>query len=621
MDMNSEKSNKKSDVNVSANELVNINDSKKTNEKPMNNKSSIKNNSSDIIKPSNLIAINNNKTMLSKNNNNQEAHIKKNGFLSRLTSGIQRFSFRNTSKKNVKNSSEVDENNFVKRSSSDENKLEEKNVNLNNKNLKENVNAFNNKNKAEKSTDFIYIPLKGPVSNKTVVGGAECIGIDEPDAADNSYFEQNMNLMNSNTPDNILVAKPPLPKHPPRVIGSASKRPVKTPPQRFSHQPRSNEFDTKGSYTDLMTTGLAPNSSSISGARNLTASQKNLGLIETNLDTDETFVCGKTLSLMELGFPLSQHNYIRENGTSKGPAHQPNAPWRPHKSMEFLLDKENQQSMYAPENELRKSHDHDSNLSVHQLRIQSSLQKLNVPDWYTQNKAACTPIIQPLLRKRNSDVGRRWAGLSSKTTSLSSLGSFRSDDSPVISSPSPTPGRYGHSGFSRWSTSHLNSNPASPTSSARNSLSRNNLNSSNTSYTKISPTITKTNVRTSFRQPYLGWRSQEKLSQPRTSNERLASSLHIQPAPVTSEIQTSIKEVTSAIVHYVNDKTNQASRSRSTSPKQQSWLESSLLDKQPLQNSNILNAANSRLNNNNNNTQNSTVKRTENFLIGESTLI
>ena len=35
--------------------------------------------------------------------------------------------------------------------------------------------------------------------------------------------------------------------------------------------------------------------------------------------------------------------------------------------------------------------------------------------------------------------------------------------------------------------------------------------------------------------------------------------------PVTPEIQTSIKEVTSAIVHYVNDQTNQQ-RSRSTSP-------------------------------------------------------
>ena len=51
---------------------------------------------------------------------------------------------------------------------------------------------------------------------------------------------------------------------------------------------------------------------------------------------------------------------------------------------------------------------------------------------------------------------------------------------------------------------------------------------------------------------------------------RLASSLMSQKQaeqPVaTPEIQSSIKEVTSAIVHYVNDQTNRGSRSRSFSP-------------------------------------------------------
>lgn len=41
-----------------------------------------------------------------------------------------------------------------------------------------------------------------------------------------------------------------------------------------------------------------------------------------------------------------------------------------------------------------------------------------------------------ILRKRNSESGGRWQGLSSKTTSLSSLGSNRSDRSPVMLSPS-----------------------------------------------------------------------------------------------------------------------------------------------------------------------------------------
>jgi hypothetical protein len=60
-------------------------------------------------------------------------------------------------------------------------------------------------------------------------------------------------------------------------------------------------------------------------------------------------------------------------------------------------------------------------------------------------------------------------------------------------------------------------------------------------------------------------------------NSRLAQSMqkqsdanhhqHHQQQPIaTPEIQSSIKEVTSAIVHYVNDQTNRGSRSRSVSP-------------------------------------------------------
>ncbi len=39
-----------------------------------------------------------------------------------------------------------------------------------------------------------------------------------------------------------------------------------------------------------------------------------------------------------------------------------------------------------------------------------------------------------------------------------------------------------------------------------------------------------------------------------------------QEPAVTPEIQSSIKEVTSAIVHFVNDQADRTSRSRSTSP-------------------------------------------------------
>lgn len=277
-----------------------------------------------------------------------------------------------------------------------------------------------------------------------------------------------------------------------------------------------------------------------------------------------------------------------------------------------------------PENELQKSHETGTNLSEHQLRVQASLQRLNIPDWYKQysgkdgapnqtipNATAGAAGAGGILRKRNSDVGR-WTGLSSKTTSLSSLGSHRSDRSPVMLSPSAHSHHGGQTGFSRWSTSHLNSNQTSPSVSTRGSFTRGGLNASVISgYSTASTTAGATAaapggansaIRNSFRQPYLGWRSQEKLAQPRTPAERLASSLlsqqklkeqqqqqqhqhqnqqKVEPV-VTPEIQSSIKEVTSAIVHYVNDQTNRHSRSRSTSPSQRCWLESSFVGTKPL---------------------------------------
>lgn len=70
----------------------------------------------------------------------------------------------------------------------------------------------------------------------------------------------------------------------------------------------------------------------------------------------------------------------------------------------------------------------------------------------------------------------------------------KSDSTGTLLSPSPTPPV-----FSRWSTSLLNSAGSSPASSARSSFNH--------------------------RQPYLGWRSQERLTNPRTPAERLAQGI------------------------------------------------------------------------------------------------
>lgn len=82
--------------------------------------------------------------------------------------------------------------------------------------------------------------------------------------------------------------------------------------------------------------------------------------------------------------------------------------------------------LQAPENELQKGNG-ERKMSEHELRVQRSLQKLNVPEWY---KNSAVPA-QGFILKRHSDAGQnaqqqhqRWNTntLPSKTTSLSSLG-------------------------------------------------------------------------------------------------------------------------------------------------------------------------------------------------------
>lgn len=173
-----------------------------------------------------------------------------------------------------------------------------------------------------------------------------------------------------------------------------------------------------------------------------------------------------------------------------------------------------------PENELQKSHDNNANLSEYQLKVQASLQKLNIPEWFRQyqdsaGKAAeaGAGYVPGSFAKKRAAEGHRWTGLNSKTTSLSSLGSHRSDRSPLMLSPSAQ-SHHGNTGFSRWSTSHLNS--TSPSASTRGSFTRGGPNASFMS----GQSSASDSVRNSFRKPYMGWRSQEKLAQPRTPHER-----------------------------------------------------------------------------------------------------
>lgn len=86
--------------------------------------------------------------------------------------------------------------------------------------------------------------------------------------------------------------------------------------------------------------------------------------------------------------------------------------------------------LQPPENELQKIGERVP--SEHELRVQRSLQRLNVPDWYKNSPAA----RDGFRLKRHSDASQHggWRALGSKTTSLSSLSSS--------SNRQPTTGKY-----------------------------------------------------------------------------------------------------------------------------------------------------------------------------------
>ncbi|XP_060850641.1 uncharacterized protein LOC132929351 isoform X1 [Rhopalosiphum padi] len=340
--------------------------------------------------------------------------------------------------------------------------------------------------------------------------------------------------------------KPPLPPQPPSADGYVTRRRLVYDENRGSRLPPPPALPTAGSRASLQSRSPA--------AVAMSRPDHRAGLLETDLDSNVTRTSSSSLmmggggcspnkkarSLLDLGASSAKLSLApNDSNRSSADGSSSNTTDYRAKSMEFLLDKENQAAVQAPENELRKVNVNSGEriLSEHELRIQRSLQRLNLPEWYK----TCNVPAQGFILKRHSDAGY--------TTSMSSLSSNQSQSPKMYSNYNNTllsPQTHAATkNFSRWSTSRLNgsnSNSTSPCSSTRSSFN--------------------------YRQPYLGWRSQEKLSKPRTPAERLAAGLLAQqqhePTCQTSlsEVQSSIKEVTSAIANYVSSSTPDGSKER-----------------------------------------------------------
>lgn len=306
------------------------------------------------VQVANLMTNKNNNIEKNLNNKFEVQKVKKkDGFLSRISSGL-RFSFRGKKgSKSQSNANSVYNYNQFDGSQPDYTKKQ------------------NAKVTRQNNQDIVFIPLKDPTTeNVQSFIQHEIEHTHVASSADNSHNNNNNHMLHSGGGGK----KPPIPTKPPRpfVTGRPPIHPKSAHAQQQQQSHRGTSLspprDTTVShaYHDIVPANqlrAATLSGKYATPDDDMGSEQKIGLIETNLDTHETIITGKTQSLMELGGPQS---YIRNKGHTIGPVsraiinsktnktiignHHNNtleiddadaSNGRPHKSMEFLLDKEN----------------------------------------------------------------------------------------------------------------------------------------------------------------------------------------------------------------------------------------------------------------------------------------
>ncbi|ODM98310.1 hypothetical protein Ocin01_08378 [Orchesella cincta] len=323
--------------------------------------------------------------------------------------------------------------------------------------------------------------------------------------------------------------------------------------------------------------------------------------------------------------------------------------------------------LQPPENTLMKNQE-TRRMSEHELRIQRSLQKLNVPDWYknyaTGSASASASAANTPSKSRDFGSGTGlaggWPGLStSKTSSLTSLQSagrytgsrtgfssgrhrstgtastggrssresLMSPSSTASASPSPYFERssftYGMPyALTRFAAARMSCG-ASPASLSPSPSPVGGIGSSTSTPVSSGPAAVRYGYQ---KQPYLGWRSQERLTNKtlyRSPAERLAADLIAQKAKPTTpvvelpppeieiktspkketassdlslnnseesnshklnRVRSSIKEVSNAIVDYVNETKplDDGMNGRASPRRGLVWLESSFVGTKPI---------------------------------------
>lgn len=319
------------------------------------------------VQVANLMTNKNNNIEKNLNNKFEVQKVKKkDGFLSRISSGL-RFSFRGKKTPKAQTGSVYNYNQFEGNPP----------VVVGDYAKKQNMKVARQNNQ-----DIVFIPLKDPTTeNVQSFIQHEIDHTHIATSADSSYNNNNHMLHN-----NSGNKKPPIPSKPPRPFVTG-RPPIHPKSAHAQHQQRGNSLSPPRDTTtvthayheivpanQLRAATLSGRYTTCSGEDEYEddptmGSEQKIGLIETNLDTHETIITGKTQSLMELGGPQSYArkghtigpvsraiiNSNKANKTIIGNSHHHNntleiddtdaSNRRPHKSMEFLLDKENHQQV------------------------------------------------------------------------------------------------------------------------------------------------------------------------------------------------------------------------------------------------------------------------------------
>ncbi|KAK2704689.1 hypothetical protein QYM36_016913, partial [Artemia franciscana] len=309
------------------------------------------------------------------------------------------------------------------------------------------------------------------------------------------------------------------------------------------------------------------------------ASSSKRAFLETNLDEN----MGNCRNFLHHSYDIKAKSMLNLDGFAELPNPKQSLEQVELRAMsvEHLLDESRKSNLEAPENELQRTANQQP--SEYEIKVQESLQKLNIPEWYKPNKFR---IISPKSKSQP-----RWSNSQRCQTLLEKNNWQNVKGSRDTLSPSSTTSAFSYSNTSsnllldskcvRFGSSRSIQSRSSNFSSERDDSNLMSL--SSPSYCSERSTPLGRNI-LSVHKPYLGWRSRESLSAQngyKTPAERLAESFqsksHVDLQK--SDVKSSIQELTSAIQDYVHsDPLNHHDKVNKNSPrKPKMWLESSFL--------------------------------------------